>query len=50
VLCGASRPEQIIDNCQALQNLEFSQDELAAIDTLLNQLKLPHSLWAKEKE
>ena len=31
-LIGASRPEQVIENVDALDNLEFTPDELAAID------------------
>ena len=48
VLCGASRPEQIIENCNALQNNTFSSEEITNIDSLLNQLELPDSLWARE--
>jgi len=29
---GASRPEQIVDNVAALRHLEFSEEELAAVD------------------
>ncbi len=50
VLCGASCPEQIIDNCQALRKLDFSSDELAGIDSLVERTKLPLSLWAKDEE
>ncbi len=32
VLVGASRPEQLLDNLGALGNVEFTDDELAAID------------------
>ena len=32
VLCGASRPEQIFENCMALENLDFSKEELSEID------------------
>ena len=32
VLVGASRPEQLLDNLGALGNLEFTADELTAID------------------
>ncbi|MDO5535144.1 MAG: L-glyceraldehyde 3-phosphate reductase [Propionibacteriaceae bacterium] len=32
VLIGASRPEQLLDNLGALDNLSFTDDELAAID------------------
>ncbi|MOA27288.1 L-glyceraldehyde 3-phosphate reductase [compost metagenome] len=31
-LIGASRPEQIIENVAALDNLAFTPEELAAID------------------
>ena len=31
-LIGASRPEQIVDCCGAVRNLDFSEDELAEID------------------
>lgn len=48
VLCGASRPEQIVDNCQALENREFTRDELATIDSLTRSISLPPSLWAKD--
>ena len=34
VLIGASRPAQILDNIKALENTNFSKDELDAIDTL----------------
>jgi L-glyceraldehyde 3-phosphate reductase len=46
VLCGASRPQQILENCAALQNLNFSGDELAEIDRILGAVHLPPSLWA----
>ena len=36
VLVDASRPAQIDDDVGALQNLAFSEDELAAIDRILN--------------
>lgn len=32
VLVGASRPEQVLDDIRAIQNLEFSKEELAKID------------------
>ena len=35
VILGASRPEQIIENVQALKKIEFSADELARIDRIL---------------
>ena len=50
VLCGASRVEQIKENCQALQNKEFTEDELRQIARLLNQVHtfLPPSLWDRD--
>lgn len=50
VLCGASRPEQILENCKALKNLDFSSEELAEIDRLTQLVKLPSSLWSKEND
>ncbi len=50
VLCGASRPEQILENCAALKNLEFSDAELAEIDRLTHSVQLPSSLWSKEND
>ena len=35
VLLGASRPAQIIENAASLNNLDFTQDELDAIDKIL---------------
>ena len=35
VLLGASRPAQIIENVASLNNLDFTQDELDAIDDIL---------------
>lgn len=35
VLIGASRPQQIEDNVAALKNLDFSEDELRAIDAAI---------------
>lgn len=37
VLIGASRPEQLVDNVKALDNLAFSDAELAKIDEILAQ-------------
>lgn len=34
-IIGASRPEQIIDNLGAINNMEFSEEELNRIDTIL---------------
>ncbi|WP_300720159.1 L-glyceraldehyde 3-phosphate reductase [Pseudomonas sp.] len=44
-LIGASRPEQIIENVAALQNLSFSQEELDAIDRFA--LEGGINLWEK---
>jgi len=35
VLIGASRPSQVEDNIKALDNLEFSKEELDRIDEIL---------------
>ena len=48
VLCGASRPEQIVENCKSLQNREFSQEELKEIDRLTKSVRLPPSHWTGE--
>jgi L-glyceraldehyde 3-phosphate reductase len=48
IVCGASRPEQILDNCQAVRNKVFTDDELKKLDQILAPLKLPSSLWAGE--
>ncbi|MGL4854786.1 MAG: aldo/keto reductase [Lentisphaeria bacterium] len=37
-LIGASRLSQIAENCKALNNLHFSQDELNKIDLILNEI------------
>lgn len=37
VIIGASRPEQLVDNVKALNNLTFSQAELNQIDSILSQ-------------
>lgn len=34
VLVGASRPAQILDNIKAIENTQFTKDELAAIDAI----------------
>lgn len=36
VLIGASRREQIIDNCSIVDKLEFSEEELKLIEEILN--------------
>ena len=48
VLCGASRPEQVRENCAAVTNKDFTEDELKRIDELTLDLTMPSSLWAKE--
>ncbi len=35
VLIGVSRPEQLLDNVKALDNLKFSDEELKKIDDIL---------------
>jgi L-glyceraldehyde 3-phosphate reductase len=35
VLIGASRPEQLLDSMQCLDNLDFSTEELSKIETIL---------------
>ena len=47
-LIGASRPEQILENCKAAKQTDFSDDELAKLDRILAKANLPKSLWAKE--
>ena len=34
-LIGASRPSQIIENVQAINNIEFSKEELELIEKIL---------------
>ena len=48
VLIGASRTQQVTENCAALQNLDFSDEELTEIDNLLSKAVLPSSLWYQE--
>lgn len=36
VLVGASRPEQLIENAEAVKNLDFSPEELEKIENILN--------------
>ena len=47
-LIGASSSSQIIENCEAVKNLDFAADEITAIDNLLANVQLPSSLWAGE--
>ena len=35
VLIGVSRPEQVLDDIKAIQNIEFSGEELAKIDSVV---------------
>ena len=35
VLVGASRPGQVLDDIRAIQNIEFSQEELTKIDSVI---------------
>jgi L-glyceraldehyde 3-phosphate reductase len=44
-LIGASRPEQVVDCSQAVENLDFSQEELAEIDLYATDSDI--NLWAK---
>lgn len=37
VLVGASKPEQIIDNVKAIENLEFTDDEIIQIEKILSE-------------
>lgn len=47
-LIGASRPEQVEDIVQGLTNLEFSEQELAEIDTYAREADI--NLWAASAE
>lgn len=47
VLIGASRPDQILENCKSLKNLDFDVEEISKIDELTHSLKL-NSLWTRE--
>ncbi|WP_047998527.1 aldo/keto reductase [Lactiplantibacillus herbarum] len=47
VLIGASRPQQVINNVAALDNLDFSADELATIEQILAEQ--PVIDWSREK-
>ncbi len=44
-LIGASRPEQVTDCARVVENLEFTKDELAAIDRYADEENI--NLWAK---
>ncbi len=47
-LIGASRPEQIVDCVGAVQNLEFTEAELAKIDEVSSEEEI--NLWARSSE
>ncbi len=47
-LIGASRPEQVVDSVKALDKLEFSADELKAIDGYAVDAGI--NLWARSAE
>ncbi|MEM8789538.1 MAG: L-glyceraldehyde 3-phosphate reductase [Pseudomonadota bacterium] len=47
-LIGASRPSQVEDCAGAVANLDFTADELAAIDALADEEKI--NLWAKSSD
>lgn len=47
VLIGASRPEQVAENCAAVSRQEFCDAELGEIDKLTREFELP-SLWTRE--
>lgn len=47
-LIGASQPEQIRDNIKAVENTDFTSEELTKLDGILNSIQLPSSLWTGE--
>ncbi len=47
-LIGASRPEQIVECCGAIGNLDFCADELAEIDRISSEEDI--NLWARSSE
>lgn len=47
-LIGASKPSQVTDCARAVDNLEFSRDELLQIDTYADEENI--NLWAKSSE
>jgi L-glyceraldehyde 3-phosphate reductase len=47
-LIGASKPEQVVQCAQAVDNLEFSVEELSAIDSCSSEEDI--NLWAKSSE
>ena len=47
-LIGASKPEQVVDCCGAIGNLDFTDAELAQINKIAEQKDI--NLWAKSAE
>jgi L-glyceraldehyde 3-phosphate reductase len=47
-LIGASKPEQVVDCCGAIRNLDFTTAELAEIDRISEEKDV--NLWAKSSE
>lgn len=47
-LIGASKPEQVVDCAGAIENLEFTAEELAQIDRISEEKDV--NLWAKSSE
>ncbi len=47
-LIGASKPEQVVDCCGAIGNLEFTAEELAQIDEFAREEQI--NLWAKSAD
>ena len=47
-LIGASKPEQVVDCAGAIQNLDFTPDELAEIDRIAAEEDI--NLWARSAE
>ena len=47
-LIGASTASQIVENVKAVQQIEFTVDELGKINRILAKANLPNSLWANE--
>lgn len=47
-LIGASNPRQVVDSAQAVNNIEFTPEELAEIDQYANEENV--NLWAKSSQ
>lgn len=45
-LIGASAADQILENVKAVQQVEFTVDELSKLNRILAKANLPKSLWA----